>query len=160
PDASVLWNVDMVNAPALWQEGVDGEGVVIASLDSGAQWDHPAIKSSYRGYDANDGSVNHEGNFFDPYTDREEAYDDNGHGTHTIGTMTGYVPAESPYEQIADTYIGVAPGAKWISAKILQGNGSGTTDKILEAAEWVMAPNGDASLAPDVVNNSWGFPGV
>lgn len=157
----LLWNVDMVNPTPLWEEGIDGTGIVIASLDSGAQWDHPAIRDSYRGYDASTGTVNHAGNFFDPYNNRTEAYDDNGHGTHTIGTMTGYVSAEeAPVEEIEDTYIGVAPGAQWIAAKILDSFGGGTTDKILEAAEWLLAPGGDASLAPDVVNNSWGFPGV
>lgn len=157
----LLWNVDMVNPTPLWEDGFDGTGIVIASLDSGAQWDHPAIRDSYRGYDANTGTVNHEGNFFDPYNNRTEAYDDNGHGTHTIGTMVGYLSAEeAPVEELEDTHIGVAPGAQWIAAKILDSFGSGTTDKILEAAEWILAPGGDASLAPDVVNNSWGFPGV
>lgn len=159
--SNVLWNVDMVNPTPLWAEGYDGTGIVIASLDSGAQWDHPAIRDTYRGYDASTGTVNHEGNFFDPYNNRTEAYDDNGHGTHTIGTMTGYVSSEdAPIPELEDTYIGVAPGATWIAGKILDASGNGSTDKLLAAAEWVMAPGGDASLAPDVVNNSWGFPGI
>src|SRR5699024_8019952 len=39
-DSNVLLNVDMVNPLPLWEDGVKGEGIVIGSMDSGAQWDH------------------------------------------------------------------------------------------------------------------------
>src|SRR5699024_7951885 len=79
-NSNVLLNVDMVNPFPLWENGVNGEGVVIGSIDTGAQWDHDAIKASYRGYDAESDSVDHSGNFFDTINGNEEAYDDNGHG--------------------------------------------------------------------------------
>lgn len=160
--SGVLKNVGMLNTIPLWEEGITGEGIVIGSLDSGAQWDHPAIKNNYRGYNPANGTVNHKGNFYDPISGIEEAYDDDGHGTHTIGTMVGYIPegTDVPIPELEDVFIGVAPKAKWISAKILDAAGEGTTDDLLAAAQWMLAPGGDPTKAPDVVNNSWGFPGL
>ena len=31
--------------------GIDGSGTVVASIDTGVQWDHPALKEQYRGLD-------------------------------------------------------------------------------------------------------------
>jgi hypothetical protein len=51
--------------------------------------------------------------------------------------------------------IGVAPGAKWISAKIFDDSGNANDSDILSAFQWALAPAGDAANAPDVINNSW-----
>ena len=67
-----------------------------------------------------------------------------GHGTHTMGTMVGAGG------------IGVAPGAKWIAVKAFDNQGSGYDSWLHAAFQWVLAPDGDPALAPDVVNNSWG----
>ncbi|WP_052345843.1 S8 family serine peptidase [Paucisalibacillus sp. EB02] len=148
------WNVDQVLAPEAWELGVDGTGAVVASIDSGVLWDHPALKEKYRGYNAADGSVEHQYSFFDAVNGQAESYDDNGHGTHVTGTMVGSEPDGS-------NQIGVAPGAKWIAAKAFDAAGNGSDSNILEAAEWIMAPGGRVDLAPDVVNNSWsGGPGI
>ncbi|HYF81368.1 MAG TPA: S8 family serine peptidase, partial [Symbiobacteriaceae bacterium] len=87
--------------------------------------------------------------WFDAVNGESLPYDDHGHGTHTTGTMVGR-EAEGVNE------IGVAPGARWIGVKILSGSGSGSTEDILRAGQWLLAPGGDPSKAPDVVNNSWG----
>ncbi|WP_339251586.1 S8 family serine peptidase [Sporosarcina sp. FSL W8-0480] len=153
--ANVEWNVQRVNAPDVWAMGIDGSGTVVASLDSGVQWDHPALKEKYRGYDAATGEVSHKYNFFDATrAGREAAYDDHGHGTHVTGTMVGSEPDGS-------NQIGVAPGAKWIAAKVFDAAGSTSDAILLAAAQWILAPhdgNGNVrvDLAPDVVNNSWG----
>src|SRR5699024_255486 len=125
----------------------DGTGTVVASLDTGVQWDHPGLKEKYRGYDAATGDVDHQYSFYDPATGQEEGYDDHGHGTHVTGTMVGSEPDGS-------NQVGVAPGAKWIAVKAFTAAGGTDTD-LLAAAEWIMAPGGDVSQAPDVVNNSW-----
>ncbi len=65
-----------------------------------------------------------------------------------MGTMVGQEPDSS-------NKIGVAPGAKWIAARVFDTAGS-TTDRILlDAAQWMTAPGGNPDNAPDVVNNSW-----
>ena len=73
--------------------GIDGSGTVVASIDTGVQWDHPALKEKYRGYNpANPNSPTHEFNWFDATAGRAAAYDDQGHGTHVTGTMVGSEP--------------------------------------------------------------------
>ncbi|WP_050801695.1 S8 family peptidase [Ornithinibacillus scapharcae] len=145
---SIEWNVDRLNAPDVWGLGIDGSGVVVANIDTGVEWDHPALKEKYRGYDAATGEVDHTYSFFDPVNGQTEPYDHDGHGSHTMGTMVGGEPNGS-------NQIGIAPGAKWIAVQAFTADGAYDSD-LLEAAEWIMAPGGDASKAPDVVNNSWG----
>jgi bacillopeptidase F (M6 metalloprotease family) len=96
--------------------------------------------------------VDHELNFYDSINGQQAAYDDNGHGTHTMGTMVG---------SDGENKIGVAPGAQWIAAKILDAGGSGNDSDIMYAGQWFLAPvdyegNLHPEAAPDVVNNSWG----
>src|SRR5699024_6830743 len=149
-DDEIEWKVDRVNAPDSWAMGIDGTGTVVASLDTGVQWDHPALKEQYRGYDSSTGEVDHEFSFYDATGDGYEVpADDNGHGTHVTGTMVGHETDES-------NQVGVAPGAEWIAAKVFDANGSAKDADLLDAAEWILAPGGRADLAPDVVNNSWG----
>lgn len=143
-----------IGAPAVWNMGIDGAGTVIASIDTGVQWNHPALKTKYRGYNpANPDVPNNEYNWFDAVSGQAAPYDDLGHGTHTIGTMVGSEPNGA-------NQIGVAPGATFISVKAFSEDGGSDID-LLEAGEWVIAPK-DASgnphpeKAPDVVNNSWG----
>ncbi|MGE6488781.1 S8 family serine peptidase [Paenisporosarcina sp. NPDC076898] len=151
--ANIEWNVQRVKAPDVWAMGIDGAGTVVASIDTGVQWDHPALKEKYRGYNALTGQANHDFNWFDATTGQTTPYDDLDHGTHVTGTMVGSEPNGS-------NQVGVAPGAKFISVKAFAANGGSDVD-LLEAAEWILAPtdsegNARVDMAPDVVNNSWG----
>ncbi|QYC41369.1 Bacillopeptidase F precursor [Nonomuraea coxensis DSM 45129] len=151
---AVEWNIDRIGAPRVWSEtGNRGEGVVVATIDSGAQFDHPELAASYRGRNP-DGTVTHDYNWFDParVCPTSAPCDNNGHGTHVMGTMVGA------------NGIGVAPGARWIAAKGCELN-TCTDASLLAAGQWILAPT-DASgrnprpdLAPDIVNNSWGGDG-
>src|SRR5699024_10679005 len=108
------------------------------------------LKEQYRGYDSETGEVDHEFSFYDATSDGYEVpADDNGHGTHVTGTMVGH-------ETDGSNQIGVAPGAKWIAARVFDAEGNATDADLLDAAEWIMAPGGRTDMAPDVVNNSWG----
>jgi serine protease AprX len=165
---SILWNIEKVGAPQVWAEGYNGQGVVIGGQDTGYQWDHPAIKSQYRGWDGLE--ADHSYSWHDAIHaddgfngsicgfDSPVPCDDNGHGTHTMGTMVGDVDG-------AGTQIGVAPGARWIGCRNME-NGVGTPATYSECYEWFLAPyplggsslDGDPSLAPDIINNSWACP--
>ncbi|BCJ40903.1 hypothetical protein GCM10010168_47970 [Actinoplanes ianthinogenes] len=145
------WNIDRIGAPRVWAEkGDTGQGIVIANVDTGVQFDHPALAASYRGRQA-DGSYRHDYNWYDPshVCSGAAPCDNAGHGTHTMGTMVG-----------ADG-IGVAPGAKWIAAKGCESQ-SCSASALLAAGQWIVAPtdlsgaNPRPDLAPDIVNNSWG----
>ncbi|MGG0285047.1 S8 family serine peptidase [Peribacillus butanolivorans] len=152
--SSIEWNIEKIGAPAVWNMGIDGAGTVIASIDTGVQWNHPALKTKYRGYNpANPDVPNNEYNWFDAVSGQASPYDDLDHGTHTIGTMVGSEPNGA-------NQIGVAPGATFISVKAFSNDGGSDID-LLEAGEWVIAPkdaagNPHPEKAPDVVNNSWG----
>ncbi|MGM0846316.1 MAG: S8 family serine peptidase [Bacillota bacterium] len=152
--SNVEWNIDRVGAPAVWDMGIDGAGTVVASIDTGVQWNHPALKEQYRGFDPqNPETPQNEFNWFDATAGQTTPYDDQGHGTHVTGTMVGAEPDGS-------NQIGVAPGAKWIAVKAFTADG-GTDADLLAAGEWILAPkdaegNPHPEMAPDVVNNSWG----
>ena len=63
----VEWNIQSVKAPDVWALGYHGEGRVVAGADTGVQWDHPALKSQYRGWDGH--TVNHDYNWHDATPD-------------------------------------------------------------------------------------------
>ncbi|GAA0450792.1 S8 family serine peptidase [Alkalibacillus silvisoli] len=147
--ANVEWNIEQVHAPEVWDMGIDGAGIVVGAIDTGVEWDHPALKDQYRGYDSATDEVDHQYSFFDPVGGQSDAYDDQGHGTHVAGTMVGAEPDGS-------NQVGVAPGAKHIAAKAFDASGGGNDANILAAGEWMLAPGDDVTKAPDVVNNSWG----
>jgi len=160
--ANLEWNVRRVNADDVWALGFTGEGVVVAGQDTGYDWDHPALIDSYRGWDGI--TVTHDANWHDAIhvnehgtnlcgVDSPEPCDDQGHGTHTMGTMVG-----------ADG-IGVAPEARWIGCRNMD-NRWGKPSTYIECFEFFLAPypvggtplQGNPSLAPDVINNSWYCP--
>ena len=108
----ITWNVALVQADRVWELlGIIGDGAVVASLDTGVDWEHPYLRSRYRGYTGKP-FADHEGNW---YCATDEGYtypgDGYGHGTHTTGIMVG------------EQGIGVAPGAQWIAAKIFNNQG-------------------------------------
>lgn len=158
------WGIKSVNAPAVWTLGALGQGIVVANADTGMQWNHPAIRSQYRGYSVT-GSVSHDYSWHDavhgPVTsnpcgsDAVAPCDDQGHGTHTMGTVVG--------DDGLGNQIGVAPAARWIGCRNME-RGNGTPARYIECFQFFIAPtdvtgkNPDPDLRPHVINNSWGCP--
>lgn len=134
------WNLDAVRASELWALGYDGSGIVVGSLDSGVDPDHPDIGARWRG-----GS----NSWFDPNGEHPTPADANGHGTGSMGILVGGAAGGEP--------IGMAPGAQWISAKIFDDSGSASLSAIHAAFQWMLDPDGNPATddAADVVNNSW-----
>ncbi|GAA1737431.1 hypothetical protein GCM10009809_35670 [Isoptericola hypogeus] len=147
---AVEWGIENIKADQVWaDEGATGEGIVVANIDTGVQYDHPALARQYRGNNG-DGTFSHDYNWFDAHgTCRGAPCDDEGHGTHTMGTMVGADGAEN--------HIGVAPGARWIAT-----NGCCTDTTLMASAQWLLEPTDhdgnhpDAAMRPHVINNSWG----
>ena len=134
------WGLAAIGAPAVWRDyGLDGRGVRVGSIDTGVDAGHPDLAGKVVAWR-------------DFVNDRPAPYDDQGHGTHTIGTMVGGAAGGAP--------IGVAPGARVVVAKALDGDGCGTLSTLLAAAQWITDPDGDPATAdfPTVVNASWGAP--
>jgi uncharacterized repeat protein (TIGR01451 family) len=164
PRSALEWGVQAVNADQVWALGYTGQGIVVAGQDTGYDWQHPAIKARYRGW--NDGTVTHDYHWHDAIhdgggvcgADAPAPCDDDGHGTHTMGTILG--------DDGAGAQIGVAPGAQWIGCRNMD-RGIGTPATYAECFEFFLAPyavggdpmiDGEPSLAPHVINNSWTCP--
>jgi len=174
PDA-IEWGVNRVKAPWAWSQGYTGQGIVIAGQDTGYAWSHPALINAYRGYNAGTGTADHNYNWHDSIHsstgvcghDSPAPCDDHGHGTHTMGTMIGNdsAPGSAGWPTAATNPIGVAPGARWIGCRNMNG-GYGTPATYIECFQWLIAPyalgrdsaHGDPARAPDVMSNSWGCP--
>ena len=112
----------------MWSQfGVRGEKIVVANIDTGVQYNHPALVNQYRGKKAG-GGFNHNYNWFDAYGASTAPFDNNGHGTHTMGTMVG--------DDGGANQIGVAPKAKWIAANGCCGSEAG----LVASGQWMLAP--------------------
>jgi len=156
-------NITRVNADDVWALGYTGQGVVVAGQDTGYEWDHPALKNQYRGWDG--ATADHDYNWHDAIhngggdcgPDSPEPCDDHNHGTHTMGTLVG--------DDGGSNQIGMAPGARWIGCRNMD-EGYGTPATYIECFEFFLAPypvggtpaQGLPEMAPDVVSNSWGCP--
>lgn len=163
--SAIAWGVETVQAPALWSRGYCGQGVVVAGQDTGYRWDHPALRTRYRGW--NGSSASHDYHWHDaihattvPGTnpcgvDSPVPCDDHNHGTHTMGTMVG--------DDGGSNQIGVAPAARWIGCRNMD-RGDGRPGTYLECFQWFLAPtdlagnNANPALAPHIINNSWSCP--
>lgn len=134
------WNISAIKADKLWSKGVTGQGVVIASMDTGVDILHQDIATRWRG------GTN---SWFDPNNEHLTPYDANGHGTQTMGIMVG--------GDAGGTSIGVAPDAQWIAVKIFDDYDFSSLSKIHQGFQWLLDPDGnpDTDDAPDIVNNSW-----
>ena len=137
------WNLITIQAPALWALGHTGQGVVVANMDTGVDATHPDLAGRWRG------GTN---SWFDPNAEHLSPFDAEGHGTQTMGLLVG--------GDAGGTSIGVAPGAQWIAVKIFNDAGLASLSVIHAGFQWLLDPDGnpDTPDAPDIVNNSWGFP--
>jgi len=141
--ATPEWNINLVNAPALWNLGYTGSNIVVAAMDTGADIGHADLGPRWRG-GAN--------SWFDPNGEHSTPYDKTGHGTQVMGVILG--------GDATGTSIGVAPGAHWIAVKIFDDAGVAEYSDIHAGFQWLLDPDGDSSTddAPDAVNASWGYP--
>lgn len=103
------------------QYGYTGKGVTVAVIDTGI-YPHADLTKPTNRIVA----------FKDFVNDREEPYDDNGHGTHCAGDVAG-----NAYRSDGK-YIGPAPDASIVGVKVLDENGSGRLSTIIKGISWCM----------------------
>jgi subtilisin family serine protease len=151
--ASVPPGIAAIRAPEVWNLGVTGSGVLVATLDTGVSGSHPALGSRWRGH-----HPEYQGSpqwaWFDPRTNTTspQEFSSSSHGTHTMGTILGGSPGEA---------IGVAPGAEWIHAAVIDRvNIQTTVADAIAAFQWIVDPDGNPGThwdVPHVCSNSWGL---
>ena len=169
---TIEWGLDKIQAPAVWNLGYTGQGITVGGADTGYDWVHPAIQGKYRGWTGDVATSQHDYNWHDAIHDFSPLNydtsgnpgvnpcglnspvpcDDNSHGTHTMGTMTG--------DDGVGNQIGVAPGATWVACRNME-RGWGRPSSYIECFQWFLAPtdlggqNPEPARAPHVINNSW-----
>ena len=151
---SQLENV-LVSALGLSDTAYNGDKVGIAVIDSGLE----------RSGDLSGGRADR---FFDFTADGKAGhpYDDYGHGTHVATLIAGKgKDSENDVEQFNNgrwqrsklaLYRGIAPKARIISLKVLDGNGAGFTSSVLRALEFAIENKDKLNI--DIINLSLGHP--
>jgi len=145
--ATTAWGITDTKADQFWSTfSVQGDGILVSNIDTGVQWDHSALVNAYKCQSNPSSSVC----WRDPANVcGGNPCDNNGHGTHTMGTM---VADDNP----SLTYIaGMAPNSQWIACKGCESS-SCSESSLNACADWVLAPGGSSANRPHVVNNSWG----
>jgi len=106
-----------INANNVWNLGYTGKNVIVAILDTGIDYNHPELKSSFGGCKS-----------FVSYA--QDCFDDHGHGTHVSGIITA--------DGIDNNAKGVAPDAKVWMAKVCDSSGSCYVSDIAAAIEYIV----------------------
>ncbi|EHR50082.1 subtilisin-like serine protease [Saccharomonospora marina XMU15] len=125
------WGLDRIDQRDLplddsYEYATKADNVTVYVIDTGVDADHSTFG----------GRVSGGMDFID---NDEDAGDENGHGTHVAGTIGG------------EEY-GVAKGVQIVPVRVLDANGSGTTEQVVAGIDWV-AQN---ASGPAVANMSLG----
>jgi major intracellular serine protease len=126
--------VEMIQAPKIWHQ-TKGKGITVAILDTGCDITHPDLKERIvggRNFTIDDGG-------------NPEIYKDyNGHGTHVAGTIAA--------TENNNGVIGVAPEANLLIIKVLDHNGSGQYEWIINGINYAIEQK------VDIISMSLGGP--
>ncbi|WP_238457381.1 S8 family peptidase [Alkalihalophilus pseudofirmus] len=106
------WGTNTIQAPAAWANGIAGDGVRVAVIDTGVDFNH------------NDLTVIDSVSFVQ---EEETANDENGHGTHVAGIIAAN-----------GTLLGTAPNSELYVVKALDKNGTGFHSNVVKGIEWAL----------------------
>ena len=109
------WSVTAFDLPNVWKS-TRGEGITIAVLDTGCDLDHPDLRNNLLPGKNFAGSG--------------KPWDNNQHGTH----VTGIICAENNDVGM----VGVAPLAKVVPVKVLDGEGNGSLLDVAKGIRWAV----------------------
>lgn len=133
--------VRLVQAPAIWEDSSQGEGIVIAVIDTGINTSHPDLKTQ----------IIAGRNFTTDYSGDPDVFEDNnGHGTHVSGTIAASFNNEG--------VVGIAPKAQILSLKALTGEGAGEYEWIIDAINYAVNWRGPNDERVRVISMSLGGP--
>ena len=135
----IAQNLLQVNAPQVWEQGYLGQGVLVAIIDTGINYEHDDLAG--RLWDGGSEFPHHGYDFSDNDND---PMDRHGHGTHVAGTVCG--------TGISGTQTGIAPSATVMALKAFNDQGEG------DETQWISAMQFALEHGADVINMSLGRP--
>jgi subtilisin family serine protease len=146
------WGPSDIQTQAAWSFlGNKGDGIIVAVVDSGADINNPLIENNIW---VNPGEIPGNGidDDHDDLVDDVNGWDFNGnqasvqdlanHGTHVSGIIAG--------QAAANGFTGIAPNAKILPVKFIDGTGSGAIGDAISGINYA------ASKGAKVINASWG----
>ena len=140
------WNLTAIDAQNAWSAGYRGEGIVVASMDSGVDPRHPDLEvAAYKGGDDAWCDVSGTGTTCAGLAVPADTGTQAGHGTGVMGLMVGGATSG------AGTDVGVAPGAMWVAVRIFDAQGNANLSDALEGLQFLLG----LPTPPDIINMSW-----
>ncbi|MGC8454142.1 MAG: S8 family peptidase [Cylindrospermopsis raciborskii] len=131
------WGADMINAPTAWQNGYTGQGIIVAVLDTGVDYNHQDLNDNiwFNPKEIVGNGIDDDGNgYIDDIrgwnfqSNNNNVLDDNGHGTHVSGTIAG--------ENNAIGVTGIAYNSRIMPVKVLDEKGSGSYTSIIQGIRY------------------------
>jgi trimeric autotransporter adhesin len=136
---SSQWNQNMVNAPAAWQQGHVGSGIIVAVIDSGVNYRHADLDGNIwtnAREIAGNGIDDDQNGYIDDVRGWDFVQNDNnpmdvfGHGTHLAGTIAA--------ENNGLGVTGVAYGARIMPVRVLGNDGRGSYANIARGVRYAV----------------------
>ncbi len=168
PDFNQLWGLRNsgqtdgkvgadVSATSAWEENTGSRDVIVASLDSGIDYNHVDLAANVwrNPNEVPDNGIDDDGNGFvddthgiDTFYGDSDPIDRGGHGTHTSGTLGA----------VGNNGIGIS-GVAWdvqiMPLKFLADSGIGRTDAAIAALNYMTMMKRDHGVNIVASNNSW-----
>ena len=135
-------NVTQVHADQVWALGYTGEGVIVAVIDTGVNYNHLDVADHLW-----DGGIEFPHHGYDVKNGDNDPMDDHGHGSHCSGPVLG--------DGTAGSQTGMAPDATLMCVKCLDSSGNGGAQSISEGIQWAVEHGCDMfSMSLGIANSS------
>ena len=141
-EAEIEEHVSQVNAPQAWEQGYTGEGVLVAILDTGVNYEHPDLADHLW-----DGGTQYPNHGYNSYDGSNNTMDNRGHGTHCAGIICG--------DGTGDKQTGIAPDATLMCVKALNDTGNTNASAVCAGMEFAVEHGAEVlSMSLGIANSS------